>query len=1054
MTIRHATILLLILSVAGLSFAADASAPRPYAPVQSGYVRSADDVLPYAPDRVLVQFTADAYRRSNLAAASVKNVAVPGAKTGLADMDAMLAETGVVRLAKALGGPAGSADRDRLGVDRWFRLDLAGEADVVAIAARLAAHPDVEHANPDWRAFPAVVPSDPQYADNWGHHNTAQLPGYDWGGSWDHTLGGVGTVGFDTNADLAWNYAQGYGAPGVVIAILDSGVDTGHPDLNLVAGYDFGDNDSNPDDNSAVPGHGTACAGVAAATANNGLGVAGIAGGCSIMPLKVADSWGDIYFSYLIDAIYYAADNGADVISMSLGAAISGDPSTDAALLYARNAGVVILAATGNENDNAISYPAINGNVIAVGAASPCGDRKRSSSSSGEVNPGVNTDPNGYTCDGERWWGSNYGTNTQDAASAVDIIAPTILPTTDITGGGGYSNNDYEPFFNGTSCATPYAAGVAALILSAEPTLTPSQVRTRIRSTALDVVNVESGSGWDRYSGYGMIDAEAAIAAGAGPVAPTADFVGSPTGGCVPLTVDFTDQSTGDVTSWSWNFGDGGVSTQQNPPHVYTVAGTYSVTLTATGPGGSDGFTRTNYVTVDPAPAADFTASVTAGFAPLAVDFTDLSAGGPTSWSWTFGDGGTSTLQSPSHTYTAPGVYDVTLTATNPCGSDPVTKTGYITVNAAPPTAAFTQDQTAICAGGDVSFTDQSTGDVTSWDWDFGDGGTSTQPNPIHTYAAAGTFTVSLTVIGPGGSDTATATNLIDVAPLVAADFTASVTAGFAPLAVDFTDLSAGGPTSWSWTFGDGGTSTLQSPQHTYATGGTFAVTLVATGSCGPDTMIVADMIVVTIATAPVAAFSGDPLMLCAPGDVTFTDASTGDIASWQWDFGDGNQSTAQHPLHTYAAPGVYDVTLIVTGPAGADTLLLAGYVTVEGPVTADASASILSGTAPLTVDFTDLSVGIPTSWSWDFGDASPAGTIQNPSHTYTLAGTYTISLTAANGCGPDTFVLPAQIAVTDPPAPVADFAGDPLSGCAPLGVTFTDASAGAVTAWAWDFGD
>lgn len=121
------------------------------------------------------------------------------------------------------------------------------------------------------------------------------------------------------------------------------------------------------------------------------------------MPLKVADSAGSMFFSAIQNALYYAADNGADIISMSLGAAINSDPATDAAIDYAYNAGVTLLAATGNENASTISYPAIHQNVIGVGAASPCGDRKRSSSSRFEVNSGVNTDPNGYTCDGERF---------------------------------------------------------------------------------------------------------------------------------------------------------------------------------------------------------------------------------------------------------------------------------------------------------------------------------------------------------------------------------------------------------------------------------------------------------------------------------------------------------------------------------------------------------------------------------------------------------------------------------------------------------------------------
>ena len=258
---------------------------------------------------------------------------------------------------------------------------------------------------------------------------------YDWA-TYSHTGPTVGTVGFDANAQAAWDVS--YGDPSVIIAIIDSGVDIYHEDLNCMAGYDFGDGDTNPMDDSRTPGHGTCCAGVAAAVAGNGIGVAGIAGNCTIMPLKVADRRGTMSFTSITNAIYYAADNGADVISMSLGAAITSDPATDAALQYAFNAGCVILAATGNENATAISYPAINPYVIGVGAASPCGERKRSSSLSTELNPGVFADPNGYTCDGERWWGSNYGTTAADGAGAVDVIAPTIVPTTDISGAGGY----------------------------------------------------------------------------------------------------------------------------------------------------------------------------------------------------------------------------------------------------------------------------------------------------------------------------------------------------------------------------------------------------------------------------------------------------------------------------------------------------------------------------------------------------------------------------------------------------------------------------------------
>ncbi len=174
-----------------------------------------------------------------------------------------------------------------------------------------------------------------------------------------------------------------------------------------------------------------------------------------------------------------------------------------------------------------------------------------------------------------------------------------------------------------------------------------------------------------------------------GPVPPIAQFVGSPTVGCAPLTVQFTDQSTGTTPlTWSWTFGDGGTSTVQNPSHIYAAAGNYTVALTVTNVAGSNTNTKTNYITVNVGngPVADFSGTPLTGQASLTVSFTDLTTNAPTAWSWNFGDGGTSTLQNPSHVYTTAGSYAVTLTASNACGPNTMTKPGYITVTAPPQT--------------------------------------------------------------------------------------------------------------------------------------------------------------------------------------------------------------------------------------------------------------------------------------------------------------------------------------------------------------------------------
>jgi PKD repeat protein len=166
---------------------------------------------------------------------------------------------------------------------------------------------------------------------------------------------------------------------------------------------------------------------------------------------------------------------------------------------------------------------------------------------------------------------------------------------------------------------------------------------------------------------------------------PNADFSASVTSGNAPLTVKFTDKSTGSPTAWKWSFGDGSaLVTEYNPTHTYTKAGTYTVKETVSNDGGKDTEIKTNYITVKAAPVkapvAAFSVSTTSGKAPLKVQFTDKSTNSPTSWKWSFGDGTYSTSKSPSHTYSKAGRYTVYLTVKNAAGSNTKIISGYITV--------------------------------------------------------------------------------------------------------------------------------------------------------------------------------------------------------------------------------------------------------------------------------------------------------------------------------------------------------------------------------------
>lgn len=925
----------------------------------------------YAPGRLMVKLTDQAFNSADFDISTTRSGTVT---TGLASLDQLNASYGVTSMSRAHIDVANQQLDDAIGVSRWHIIYVPESTDIEFMADAFAADWNVEAAHPDYQAFPMLVPNDTYYADQWGHNNTGQMDSYDWS-THTHTGPEVGTPGFDGNVEAAWDALGGFGSSSVIIGIIDSGVDVDHPDLDLVAGYDYGDNDSNPDDNSSQAGHGTACAGVAAAIADNGIGVAGVAGGSKVMPLKVADSQGSMYFSAIQNALYHAADNGANIASMSLGAAISSDAATDDALQYAYNAGVTLLAATGNENNSTISYPAINQYVIAIGAASPCDGRKRSSSSATEVNSGVSTDPNGYSCDGERWWGSNYGSTTQDAAGAVDVIAPTILPATDIGGSGGYDSGDYSLTFNGTSCATPFAAGVAGLILSANPSFTPAQVRQQMVDTADDVVNIESTTGWDRYSGYGMINAGAALG---GNIAPQADANG-PYSADPGVSINFSSAGSSDpdgsIVSYHWDFGDGATSTLANPSHAYAAEGFYTATLTCTDNEGASGVATANVTIGNPC------SGVAAADGDIVLNLvTDRYA---SETSWDLKDSGGTTINSGSgysnsstyninlgplsegqYTFTiydsygdgiccayGSGSYELVDGASNVLVSGGAFGSSESTVfcvpSAVPNEAPTAEANGPYSADEDVAISFSSAGSsdadgsIVSYSWNFGDGGSSTAANPTYTYANPGTYTVTLTVTdddGATGSDTATATisDVPNVAPTAEANGPYSGEEG---TAIAFSSAgssdSDGSIASYSWDFGDGNSSTEANPSHAYAAAGTYTVTLTVTdneGATGSDTAT-AEVTTAPQNVAPTAEANG-PYTGTEGAAIAFSSAgssdSDGSIASYSWDFGDGSTSAEANPSHAYLVAGTYTATLTVTdndGATGSDT----ATVTVEG---------------------------------------------------------------------------------------------------------------------------
>jgi PKD repeat protein len=508
---------------------------------------------------------------------------------------------------------------------------------------------------------------------------------------------------------------------------------------------------------------------------------------------------------------------------------------------------------------------------------------------------------------------------------------------------------------------------------------------------------------------------------------------------CLGDNIDFSLSPAADFTSAVWDFGDGSTSTLLQPSHVYNASGTYVVSVTITD---TDGCVFTyQYVTPvlisDPQPSFTVVQPVT-GCIPFIVQFNNTSTGA-SSYSWNFGNGNTSLLANPSATYATAGVYSVTLNATENGCTRSVTLPNIITANQA--TVNFSFTPASGCLPLSVSFTDLSPAAV-SWLWDFGDGTTSTQQNPVHVYTTIPTTNILLTIVDVNGC---TRGRYRTRPTIVVPDIAVSDSVGCRPLNVNFTTTTVAA--SYFWDFGDGSTSVLQNPSHLYIQSGSFTVTLTCTLASGCTTSTVKPGLINV--TSPVSDFTSPNLVVCAPSLVNFVNQSTGAV-SWIWDFGDGITSTSENPSHIYNIPGTYTVSLISTAANGCtDTLIRVDYITVPGTFT-NFSFTTAGNCVSTTATFSDSSINA-TSWFWNFGDGFTS-TLQNPVHTYTDTGSYTVTLITTDLIGCSSFFSnPNPVVINPDPFVSATMSNN--QGCVPLTVSFTNTSSGAVS-YSWDFGD
>ncbi len=501
-----------------------------------------------------------------------------------------------------------------------------------------------------------------------------------------------------------------------------------------------------------------------------------------------------------------------------------------------------------------------------------------------------------------------------------------------------------------------------------------------------------------------------------------AEFTWSPELPSIEETVAFTDLSTGDPTGWHWDFGDGHSSDNQHPTHYWTAVGDYPVTLTITRPD-TEASSATHQLTVSDAPmTAAFAWKPPKPQAGMNVKFFDLSSGEPDTWLWLFGEGHTSEEKDPIHVYEQTGQFAVTLTVSRSDNPD-VTSTSQQTIEILEPAprAWFEWTPNEPDVGTVVRFSDLSEGEVLTWLWDFGDGQTSTNRSPSHVYTEGGTFDVKLIVTNPDGlSGSATQQLYVNDDPY-RARFSWTPPEVHAGQAVAFQDLSRGEPTTWLWNFGDGRFSTLQNPTHWFDATKNYNVTLTVT--FGPDGAIQRSSTkTIEVGQAPLESdFLWTPYTPNPGEAVSFTDVSRGDPTSWSWDFGDGSTSEEPNPVHTFASPGQYTITL--TGRRGdvkiMDTSTRTRTIDVRISIPVDFDWDPRAPQALTPIEFTEDIGGSFATRLWDFGD-SQTSTEENPTHIYRREGAYRVFLWALDvdgailGLAEHHFeVLPPDIEIT-----------------------------------------
>ena len=885
-----------------------------------------------------------------------------------------------------------------------MEVKIVGNKNALEIANELHETQNYAYAEPDFlRLMKRMNTNDPSVDDQWSLNNDG-VNTSSWGG----------TVGADMKVFNAWGTTTGSST--IKVAILDEGVDLNHPDLvgNMLAGYDatLQGSGGGPSGDDA---HGTACAGIVAAVGNNNTGGAGVAYGSKIVPVRIAYSSGPNWVTsntWIGNALNWSWNQGnADILSNSWGGGGSSsviNGAIDNAINNGRGGlGSPVLFAAGNDN-GANSYPATYAPTISVIAMSMCNQRKSPSS-----------------CDGETWWGSNYGTGADIAAPGVKIFA------TDISGSAGYSSGDYTSTFNGTSSATPNAAGVMALVLSANGSLTEDQARVALESTTDKVGgysysntgNQPNGT-WSNDLGYGRVNAEAAVASVSSSTADDAGItsITAPNGSIcatseTPVVV-LRNYGSNTLSSVTINYSlDGGSNSTYNWTGSLAQNGTANVSLPSISFGGGNhtfvaSTSNPNGQADENTANDDASSSFSSGSNNVTLSITFDNYPEETSWDIkdsggsTVASGGTYGSQADGSTLVIPlcladGCFDFTIydvygdgiccgygngsyTLTEDASGTVLANGGSFTssettnfcvpVNSDPPVYVSISSSTNVsCYGGsDGSATAAGTGGNGSITYAWSNGDTGVTASNL----SAGNYTVTAT----SGTSTSSASVTINEPSAVSVSVSGTNASGGSNGSA--TATASGGTPGYSFSWSNGASGATASG----LAAGTYTVTATDSEGCeGVGNVTIIDTggnpVSVVISSSTDVSCNGG-----SNGSATATASGGTPGYSYQWDANADNQTTA-------TAVGLGAGTYMVTATDGTTSSSVS--VTITEPTILGGT---ISGTNPTATNddgsATVSPTGGTTPYSYNWSNGGSSATIND-----LAAGTYGVTVTDANDC-------------------------------------------------------